>query len=97
MVPVTCDAVPTSAAGAIGSAIGTGGCPRLDGEDDRSLPVRNNERGHLIEYPCALRPSADRGAFAVTLNSAPARVAANALYRKLGFELRDTNSYVWRP
>jgi hypothetical protein len=31
------------------------------------------------------------------LNSAPARVAANGLYRKLGFEMRDTYSYVWRP
>lgn len=33
----------------------------------------------------------------VELSSNPAREAANRLYRRLGFELRETNVYVWRP
>lgn len=34
------------------------------------------------------------GAKSVSLTSNPNRVAANALYRKCGFQLRDTNVYV---
>jgi ribosomal protein S18 acetylase RimI-like enzyme len=34
-----------------------------------------------------------RGARSIDLTSRPTREAANALYRKLGFELRDTNVY----
>lgn len=37
------------------------------------------------------------GARSVGLNSAPRREAANRLYRRLGFEQRETNVYVWRP
>ena len=37
------------------------------------------------------------GVRTVELTSAPAREAANRLYRRLGFERRETNVYVWRP
>src|SRR6478735_6327888 len=41
---------------------------------------------------------ADRlGARTVDLTSRPSRVAANALYRKLGFEERQTNIYRHNP
>ncbi|HYZ00263.1 MAG TPA: GNAT family N-acetyltransferase [Candidatus Binatia bacterium] len=58
--------------------------------------ARRQRVGEKLVLACMER-ARERGAFAVTLNSAPARVAANGLYRKLGFEQRDTNSYVWRP
>jgi ribosomal protein S18 acetylase RimI-like enzyme len=35
----------------------------------------------------------DRGARTIELTSRPSRQAANALYRKLGFQPRDTNVY----
>ena len=41
----------------------------------------------------ALRRAAEAGAGTVELNSRPGREAANRLYRRLGFELHDTNSY----
>jgi ribosomal protein S18 acetylase RimI-like enzyme len=37
-----------------------------------------------------------RGARTVDLTSSPQRVAANRLYRKLGFERRETNVYRYR-
>jgi ribosomal protein S18 acetylase RimI-like enzyme len=41
---------------------------------------------------------ADRlGARTVDLTSRPSRVAANALYRKIGFEERETNIYRYNP
>lgn len=33
----------------------------------------------------------------IELTSRPSREAANRLYRRLGFEQRETNVYVWRP
>ena len=45
----------------------------------------------------ALRQAADAGAVSVELTSRADREAANRLYRRLGFELRETNVYVWRP
>lgn len=42
----------------------------------------------------ALALAAERGARTVDLTSRPSREAANRLYRRLGFEPRDTN--VWR-
>ena len=41
----------------------------------------------------AVRIAAGAGARTVDLTSRPAREAANRLYRRLGFELRDTNVY----
>jgi ribosomal protein S18 acetylase RimI-like enzyme len=41
----------------------------------------------------AIRRAAATGAKSVDLTSRPSRVAANRLYRRLGFELRDTNVY----
>jgi len=44
-----------------------------------------------------MRLAAEAGVRALELSSRPEREAANRLYRRLGFELRQTNSYVWRP
>ncbi len=43
----------------------------------------------------ALRRATIAGARTVDLTSRPSREAANRLYRRLGFELRDTNVYRW--
>jgi ribosomal protein S18 acetylase RimI-like enzyme len=45
----------------------------------------------------ALDLAISRGARTVELTSRPKRVAANELYRKLGFERRDTNVYRYTP
>jgi ribosomal protein S18 acetylase RimI-like enzyme len=37
------------------------------------------------------------GVESVSLTSRPEREAANRLYRRVGFEERETNVYVWRP
>jgi ribosomal protein S18 acetylase RimI-like enzyme len=44
----------------------------------------------------ALRQAADAGAVSVELTSRQERESANRLYRRLGFEQRETNVYVWR-
>ena len=44
----------------------------------------------------ALGLATQRGAKTVDLTSRPSREAAKALYKKLGFELRETNVYRWR-
>jgi len=41
----------------------------------------------------ALRIAADHGARTVDLTSRPSREAANRLYQRLGFKLRETNVY----
>lgn len=45
----------------------------------------------------ALRVAEAAGAGSVGLTSRPEREAANRLYSRLGFALRETNVYVWRP
>jgi ribosomal protein S18 acetylase RimI-like enzyme len=45
----------------------------------------------------AMRLAAEAGVRTVELTSAPTREGANRLYRRLGFEQRETNVYVWRP
>jgi ribosomal protein S18 acetylase RimI-like enzyme len=45
----------------------------------------------------ALQLATEAGAHAVSLTSRPEREAANRLYRRLGFELRETNVYAWWP
>jgi ribosomal protein S18 acetylase RimI-like enzyme len=45
----------------------------------------------------ALRLAGDAGAISVELTTRQEREAANRLYRRLGFEQRRTNVYVWRP
>ncbi len=45
----------------------------------------------------ALELAAKVGVDSVELTSSPARASANRLYRRLGFEQRETNVYVWRP
>ena len=44
----------------------------------------------------ALERARERGATTVDLTSRPSREAANALYRRLGFEQRTTNVYRYR-
>ncbi len=41
----------------------------------------------------ALEMAKDNGAVSVDLTSRPHREAANRLYKRLGFEMRDTNVY----
>ena len=43
----------------------------------------------------ALRRAVDAGARTVELTSRPSREAANRLYRRLGFQPRETNVYRW--
>jgi ribosomal protein S18 acetylase RimI-like enzyme len=43
----------------------------------------------------ALRRAAAAGARTVDLTSRPSREAANRLYRRIGFQLRETNVYRW--
>jgi ribosomal protein S18 acetylase RimI-like enzyme len=45
----------------------------------------------------AIEISFDRGAQTVDLTSRPSREAANRLYRRMGFEPRDTNVYRYSP
>jgi len=45
----------------------------------------------------AQRIGAEAGVGSIRLSSRPHREAANRLYRRLGFERRETNVYVWRP
>ncbi len=51
--------------------------------------------GALVE--AAKEHAVAGGATWVWLTSRPEREAANRLYRRLGFEPRETNVYVWRP
>jgi ribosomal protein S18 acetylase RimI-like enzyme len=44
----------------------------------------------------ALEAAQARGASGVTLTSNPRREAANRLYRRMGFKLRETNAYVYK-
>jgi ribosomal protein S18 acetylase RimI-like enzyme len=44
----------------------------------------------------AIARSREAGAESVNLTSRPTREAANRLYQRLGFELRQTNAYVYR-
>jgi ribosomal protein S18 acetylase RimI-like enzyme len=44
----------------------------------------------------ALSLAAAAGVGSVSLTSRPEREAANRLYRRVGFEPRETNVYVWR-
>ena len=41
----------------------------------------------------AIRAALDAGARTIDLTSHPTREAANRLYRRIGFVLRDTNAY----
>ncbi|HEX5450268.1 MAG TPA: GNAT family N-acetyltransferase [Gaiellaceae bacterium] len=45
----------------------------------------------------AMEAAREAGVKAVWLTSRSEREAANRLYRRLGFEQRETNVYVWRP
>ena len=44
----------------------------------------------------ALQQAAEAGAISVELTTRQQRETANRLYRRLGFEQRETNVYVWR-
>jgi ribosomal protein S18 acetylase RimI-like enzyme len=45
----------------------------------------------------AVRVASEAGARTVDLTSRPSRDAANRLYEKAGFEMRDTNVYRFDP
>jgi ribosomal protein S18 acetylase RimI-like enzyme len=45
----------------------------------------------------AQRLATDAGVRQIELTARPEREAANRLYRRLGFERRETNAYVWLP
>jgi ribosomal protein S18 acetylase RimI-like enzyme len=45
----------------------------------------------------AVRLAEDAGAISVELTTRQEREPANRLYRRLGFEQRETNVYIWRP
>lgn len=45
----------------------------------------------------AIRIAEAAGAISVELTTREDRAEANRLYRRLGFEPRETNVYVWRP
>jgi ribosomal protein S18 acetylase RimI-like enzyme len=58
--------------------------------------VDDNSRGLGIGIALtneAIRIGHQKGARSIDLTSRPARVAANRLYEKLGFELRDSKVY----
>jgi ribosomal protein S18 acetylase RimI-like enzyme len=54
--------------------------------------ARGTGVGELLNS-VALEEARDRGAKDVSLTSRPSREAANRLYRRIGFEPRDTNVY----
>jgi ribosomal protein S18 acetylase RimI-like enzyme len=54
--------------------------------------VRGQGVGEALNR-CALEMARLRGARTVDLTSRPSRDAANRLYRRLGFEPRETNVY----
>lgn len=56
-------------------------------ENARGKGVGKQLTAHAIEF------AKSRGWKKLELTSRPSRVAANELYRKLGFELRETNMY----
>ena len=57
--------------------------------------ARGQGLGEALTRRC-LNIARARNAAHVTLTSNPAREAANRLYRRMGFTLRDTNSYIYR-
>jgi ribosomal protein S18 acetylase RimI-like enzyme len=62
--------------------------------------VDTGSRGHGVGEAltqAAVEIAAARGAQTVELTSRPSREAANRLYRRMGFEPRETNVYRFRP
>jgi ribosomal protein S18 acetylase RimI-like enzyme len=57
--------------------------------------ARGQGIGEALTRRC-LNVAHRKGAGSVTLTSNPAREAANRLYLRLGFTLRETNSYIYR-
>ncbi len=57
--------------------------------------ARGQGIGEALTRAC-LNLARSRGAGAVTLTSNPAREAANRLYLRMGFTLRETNDYIYR-
>jgi ribosomal protein S18 acetylase RimI-like enzyme len=57
-------------------------------------------RGHGVGTAltmAALEVAQQQGARSIDLTSRASRVAANSLYQQLGFQLRDSNVYRYRP
>jgi ribosomal protein S18 acetylase RimI-like enzyme len=73
-------------------------CEMLSGSTAliEDVVVDENHRGRgygmeLMEF--AVRFARSAGVSAIELTSRPSRIAANQLYRKSGFEIRETNVY----
>jgi ribosomal protein S18 acetylase RimI-like enzyme len=58
--------------------------------------ARGQGVGEALNH-AALERAAEVGARTVDLTSRPSREAANRLYQRLGFELRDSNVYRYTP
>jgi ribosomal protein S18 acetylase RimI-like enzyme len=57
--------------------------------------VRRQGIGQALVHH-AIRLAREAGADGVSLTSNPMREAANQLYKSMGFDLRQTNSYIYR-
>ena len=57
--------------------------------------TRGQGVGEALTRRC-LNHARAKGASSVTLTSNPAREAANRLYLRMGFQRRETNSYIYR-
>ena len=57
--------------------------------------ARGQGIGEALTRRC-LEVARQKGAASVALTSNPARKAANRLYLRMGFQLRGTNSYIYR-
>lgn len=58
-------------------------------------PARGQGIGESLIRRC-LEIAQSKGASAVTLTSNPGRQAANRLYLRMGFQPRETNSYIYK-
>jgi ribosomal protein S18 acetylase RimI-like enzyme len=60
------------------------------------LTARGKRVGEALSRE-AIRIATARGARTIELSSRPSREAANRLYRRLGFQVRETNVYRYSP
>ncbi len=70
--------------------------PQLSEDVVVDATVRGRGVGEALSQ-AALERAAAEGARSVGLTSRPSREAANRLYRRLGFALRETNLYRYAP
>lgn len=79
------------------SLLTTAGLGRIGHVDDVAVDLSHRGRGRGRVLMEAVHAEARRlGLRHLDLSSRPSREAANALYRSLGYELRETNAYRFR-